>query len=218
MGVKELRRQLSNQCDGPQLLANPFLPFCLSTPNTVLPPPTHGSRDPLPPLLPFLLPSLAFLPGPFHEDLLSMMEPSDRVRMASVSPALRVLYGSTLDRLRLRSPEGRRLSALASLLQKQRNIQFLEAWPKALPELSVVMNQGCIARLQVMIMMLPVEEESTVDIDLIAHAMSLQGALQALERLSLVYLWQPGQGVLSLPTIRGVHSECFIVPRCVCRT
>lgn len=175
--------------------------------------PLSSVVDPLPPLPACSPPSLAFLPGPFHADLISMLALNDRVRMASVSPALRVLYGSTLDRLHLRSPKGRRMSALASLLQKQRKILLIDVWPLALSAFSVVVAQGCVAHVQGLALMLPVEEENLVDIDVIAHAMSVQGALQALERLSLAFLWQPGQGgVRSLPTITGALGLEGVAP------
>ena len=169
--------------------------------------------EPLPPLPPSLLPSLASLPGPFHADLISMMARSDRVRMASVSPALRVLYGGTLDRLYLRSSEGRRVSALVSLLQKQRKILLLQVWPFALHAFLVVLAQGCVAHVRELLLLLPVQEEDFLDINLIAHAMSAQGALQALERLSLVFMWQPGKGGMrSLPTITAALGVQGVAP------
>jgi len=205
----------------PQCLLIRFSPHLAHTKDTAShSTPTMAAATELPsvveplPLPPSLPPPLASLPGPLHADLIPMTTFRDRVRMASVWPALRALYGSTLDRLYLCSCEGR-VSALASLLQKQRKLQFLEVGPEAFPVFSVVMAQGCVAHVQEIVLLLPVEEENIDDIDLIAHAITVEGALQALEKLSLVFLWQPGpgqDGVRSLATITAALGVQGVAP------
>lgn len=212
-----------HHCDAPQglLTLTPFFPPHLTHKRysiTIHPTMAAATElpsvvEPLPPLPPSLPPSLAFLPGPFHADLISMMARADRVRIASVSPALRTLYGGTLDRLYLSSSEGRRVSALASLLQKQRTMSLIEIWPPALSALSVVMTHGYVAHVREMVLTLPVDEDGIVNIDLITHAMSFQGALQALERLSFDFMWEPGEhGLRSLPMITAALGIGGVAP------